>query len=165
MVNEAVPAPDPTYRFQCTIGGATVAFSSVSGLEIGVATIEYKDGLGNWFQMPGQASALNITLRRGAPGSVSGVWKQWADGVGYNEVDKRDLPITLTAESGDQPLVSWNVMDAFPVKVAADDRDGDGTYEFQPMKKALPEKVTFPNLGFPGENHLTNPALPEIIVR
>ncbi|MEU7145920.1 phage tail protein [Nocardia sp. NPDC046473] len=93
MADQAVPAPDATYRYRCTIGGETVAFNSASGLEMGVETIEYKDGLGNWFQMPGQASAVNITLRRGAPGSVSGVWKQWAEGVSYDNVDKRDLSI------------------------------------------------------------------------
>ncbi|MFD4357502.1 phage tail protein [Nocardia sp. NPDC058518] len=133
MTNAAVPAPVPTYRYRCTIGDESVAFNSVSGLELSVDAIEYKDGFGNWFQKPGERSELNITLRRGAPGSVSGVWKQWAEGVGNNDVDKRDLSIAFTTEDGSGWVVAWHVCDAVPTKVSVDDLDGDGTYEFEEL--------------------------------
>ena len=42
-----------------------MAFNSVSGLEMSAETIEYKDGTGGVFRMPGQANTLNISLKRG----------------------------------------------------------------------------------------------------
>lgn len=69
--NEMVSTyPIPTYRYRVHIrgadgGDAELLCNGVSGLELGVDTIEYKDGYGNWYQMPGQRQAINVTLKRG----------------------------------------------------------------------------------------------------
>ncbi|BAW08094.1 phage tail protein, partial [Nocardia seriolae] len=52
--------PVPTYRYTLDIDGdgkTDATFTGVSGLEPGVETIDYKDPLGNWVQMPGQQQA------------------------------------------------------------------------------------------------------------
>ncbi|KAG0311853.1 hypothetical protein BG000_006515, partial [Podila horticola] len=90
--------PIPTYRYMVTVDGDDMAFSSVSGLEMGFETIEYKDGTGNWFQMPGQRDQLNISR-------------------------KKDISISLTDESGSNLLVTWNIIDAFPTKLSAPNFD------------------------------------------
>lgn len=128
---DLVPAADPTYRYRCTVGGETIAFNSASGLELSVETIEYKDGAGNWFQMPGQSETTQVTLRRGEPGSVKGVWAEWTHGINSYTVEKQDISISLVDDSGTTPLVTWRLSDAFPTKVSASDRDSDGTHEFE----------------------------------
>ncbi|MFI5780313.1 phage tail protein [Nocardia sp. NPDC051570] len=122
-VNDAYPVP--TYRYTIDIDGdgkTDATFSGVSGLELGVDTIEYKDGMGNWFQMPGQRQAVNVTLRRGLL-PKDGPLYSWLMSVSSNAVDKRDCTISLTDESGGTPLVTWKVSDAFPVKLTAPNFD------------------------------------------
>ncbi|MFD6156529.1 phage tail protein [Nocardia sp. NPDC060256] len=119
-VNPNYPVPAYRYRvyFRGSDGESELLCSGVSGLELGVETIEYKDGLGNWFQMPGQSQAVNVTLQRGVL-RKDGPLYPWLMSVSENAVDKRDLTISLSDESGATPLVTWNISDAFPVKLTA----------------------------------------------
>ncbi|MFE3758708.1 phage tail protein [Nocardia tengchongensis] len=115
----------PTYRYTLDIDGdgkTDATFSGVSGLELGVETIEYKDGLGNWFQMPGQRQAINVTLKR-AVLPQDGPLYAWLMSVSLNTVEKRDCTISLTDESGETPLVTWSISDAFPIKLTAPNFD------------------------------------------
>ncbi|MGI4857604.1 MAG: phage tail protein [Janthinobacterium lividum] len=114
--------PVPTYRFKVSIGTDEMAFTAVSGLELAVDTIEYKDGAGGVYRMPGQRQALNITLRRGVVKGRSQLY-QWINGISLNQVDKKDISISLTNEAGNELLVTWNVSDAFPTKLSAPDFD------------------------------------------
>ncbi|MFI1585546.1 phage tail protein [Embleya sp. NPDC020630] len=126
--------PIPTHRFVLDIDGdgrTDGTFGSVSGLELGVETIEYKDGVGGWHQMPGQRSVLNITLRRGVIPKDSPLFA-WLYTVSENKVDKKDCRISLTDEAGSNKLVTWNITNAFPVKLTGHDLDGstgEGTIE------------------------------------
>jgi phage tail-like protein len=115
--------PIPTYRYRVTVGEDEMAFSGVSGLSIGVQTIEYKDGLGNWFQMPGQEEALTISLKRGIVVGQSQLY-DWINSISHNQVEKKDISISLTNDAGTQLLVTWNVVDAFPTKLSAPNFDG-----------------------------------------
>ncbi|BAW08240.1 phage tail protein [Nocardia seriolae] len=94
----------------------------MSGLELGVDTIEYKDEFGNRFQMPGQRQSVNLTLRRGLLPADSPLY-EWLNTVALNVVEKRDCTISLTDESGETPLVTWTVSDAFPVKLTVPNLD------------------------------------------
>ncbi|PJN30967.1 phage tail protein [Streptomyces sp. CB02959] len=118
--------PIPTYRFVLDIDGdgkTDGAFSSVSGLEVGIETIEYKDGTGQVVQMPGQRQALGITLRRGTIPKDSPLFA-WLYSVSENKVDKKDCTISLTDESGATKLVTWNITNAFPLKLSGQNLDG-----------------------------------------
>jgi len=119
--------PIPTYRYRVHIRGADgqdaeLLCSGVSGLELGVETVEYKDGFGNWFQMPGQRQAINVTLKRGVFRKDSGLY-DWFNSITLNTVDKKDITISLTDESGETPLVTWSVVNAFPTKLSAPNFD------------------------------------------
>ncbi|AIA00553.1 phage tail protein [Streptomyces noursei] len=118
--------PIPTYRFVLDIDGdgkTDGVFSSVSGLELGIDTIEYKDGTGQAVQPPGQRQPLSITLRRGTIPKDSPLFA-WLYSVSENKVDKKDCTITLADESGATNLVTWNITDAFPVKLSGQNLDG-----------------------------------------
>ncbi len=114
--------PIPTYRYRVTVGNEEMAFTAVSGLEVGYETITYKDGVGGIFYMPGQIMPVNVTLRRGLV-KGRGQLFEWISSVSLNQVEKKDISISLTNEAGSELLVTWNVLDAFPTKLTAPSLD------------------------------------------
>ncbi|MCA6222855.1 phage tail protein [Photorhabdus antumapuensis] len=114
----AVDYPIPTYRFVVSIGDEQIPFTSVSGLDISHDVIEYKDGIGNYYKMPGQRQSINITLRKGI---FSGDTKlfDWINSIQLNQVEKKDISISLTNEAGTEILMSWNVANAFPTSLTS----------------------------------------------
>jgi hypothetical protein len=56
--------PLPVYRYVCTVGGDTMHFSEVSGLDITYDPIMYADGIKVQY-MPGQRAATDISFKRG----------------------------------------------------------------------------------------------------
>ncbi|MDQ0430965.1 phage tail-like protein [Pantoea agglomerans] len=110
--------PIPTYRFIVTLGDDQVPFTSASGLDINFDTIEYRDGTGNFYKMPGQRQVSNITLSKGVfPGK--NVLYEWVNSIQLNQVEKKDIMISLTNEAGTEVLVSWNVSNAFPTSLTS----------------------------------------------
>ncbi len=114
--------PIPVYRFVVSFGEESIPFSEVSGLDIGVETITYKDGLGKK-HMPGQKTDVNITLKRGLVRQKSQFY-DWIASISLNLVDKKDITVSLTNEAGDTPLVTWKVLNAFPKKLTAPSVNG-----------------------------------------
>lgn len=97
--------PIPTYRYLVTVGDDEMAFNSVSGLELIVENIEYKDG-----------TTLNISLKRGIVVKQSQLY-DWFSSIQFNQIDKKDISISLTNETGSELLVTWNVANAFLTKL------------------------------------------------
>jgi len=114
--------PIPVYRFVVTLGDEAIAFSEVSGLDISYETITYKDGLGKK-HMPGQPSDVNISLKRGIVRKKSQFY-DWINSISLNLIDKKDITVSLTNETGDEPLVTWTVTNAFPKKLTAPSFNG-----------------------------------------
>ena len=104
--------PIPTYRFVVTVGDVAMAFSEVSGQSQTVQTIDYRDGTGHWCLMPGQRQPVNITLRRGMAKRRKEL-SDWFNSISFNTVDKKDILISLTDETGTELLITWNVSNAF----------------------------------------------------
>ena len=60
--------PSPSHRFQVEWGGTRLGFSEVTGLEISVEVIEYREGADKEYsprKLPGVTRYSNITLKRG----------------------------------------------------------------------------------------------------
>ncbi|MCW7762583.1 phage tail protein [Photorhabdus luminescens] len=114
----AVDYPIPTYRFVVSVGDEQIPFNSVSGLDISYDVIEYKDGTGNHYKMPGQRQLINITLRKGVfPGDTK--LFDWLNSIQLNQVEKKDVSISLTNEAGTEILMSWSVANAFPTSLTS----------------------------------------------
>ncbi|NRN28688.1 phage tail protein [Photorhabdus heterorhabditis] len=113
-----VDYPIPTYRFVVSIGDEQIPFTRVSGLYISHDVIEYKDSIGNYYKMPGQRQSINITLRKGV---FSGDTKlfDWINSIQLNQVEKKDISISLTNEAGTEILMSWSVTNAFPTSLTS----------------------------------------------
>ncbi|MCW7550372.1 phage tail protein [Photorhabdus sp. APURE] len=114
----AVEYPIPTYRFVVSIGDEQIPFNSVSGLDISHDVIEYKDGTGNYYKMPGQRQAINITLRKGVFAGDTKLF-DWLNSIQLNKVEKKDISISLTNEAGTEILMTWSVANAFPTSLTS----------------------------------------------
>lgn len=114
----AAEYPIPSYRFVVSLGDEKVPFKSVSGLDIKYDSIEYKDGTGNRYYMPGQLQKVSITMSKGVFAGKNTLY-DWISSISLNRVEKKDLMISLTNESGSELLVTWNVLNAFPTGLTA----------------------------------------------
>ena len=110
--------PLPVFHFQVNWGGTQIGFSEVSGLSIEVQAIEYRDGASPQYsvvKMPGIPKYSNITLKRGVV-AADNEFYTWLNTTKLNTVERRDLTISLLNEEHD-PVMTWKVNNAFPVKV------------------------------------------------
>ncbi len=118
--------PLPVYNYRVTIGTEAHGFSEVSGLTIQYEAITYKHGL-SWregpVQMPGMSGEIKVTLKRGLVRARSMMLK-WLENSRLHNVEKRDLTIDLCDEQG-IPVVSWKVINAFPLKLEAPSLSSD----------------------------------------
>ena len=118
----AAEYPIPSYRFIVAIDDDKIPFNSVSGLDIKYGMMEYKDGIGNYFKMPGQREAVTITLRKGVFQGPNALY-DWINTISLNKVVKKDIMVSLTDETGSNYLVTWNVADAFPTALSSPSLD------------------------------------------
>jgi phage tail-like protein len=121
----AEPAFPVAFHFTVKFTGGSpnvddVAFQEVSGLESGIDTEPLVEGGENRFvhQLPKPAKRGNIKLKRGITANGSGL-VQWCKSVMEGDftepIKPKSLDIMLLDENGD-PVASWNVGNAYPVK-------------------------------------------------
>lgn len=118
MANAAKQYPLPTFHFTVEWGGTRVGFSEVTGLTQENQAIEYRDGSFPEYssiKMPGLRKFSNITMKRGVVKGDNDFFK-WLSTVKMNTVERRNLVISLRNEEL-QPVMVWNISNAFPVKV------------------------------------------------
>jgi len=119
--------PLPKFHFQVEWGGAKIGFSEVSGLDVSVEAIEYRDGASPEYhkiKMPGLQSFANITMKRGVFKGDNDFYNWW-NTVALNTVERRDIIISLLDESHD-PVVVWKIKHAWPLKVQSTDLNSTG---------------------------------------
>ena len=118
--------PIPKFHFQVQWGGTRIGFSEVTGLTIENEVIEYREGSSpeyNKIKMPGLHKFGNITLKRGIFASDNDYFN-WLNTVKLNTIERRDLIISLLNENH-EPVVSYKVKQAWPVKLQAPDLKSD----------------------------------------
>lgn len=114
----AIHYPLPAFHFEVQWGEARIGFTEVSGLTVELQNIDYREESSLEYQvtkMPGIPQYSNITLKRGSF-KGNNEFFQWLNTVKLNNVERRDLTITLLNEEHD-PVASWKVKDAYPCKV------------------------------------------------
>ncbi len=123
----AATYPIPKFHFLVQWGGSRIGFSEVTGMDIQVEAIEYREGSSpdySKIKMPGLHKFSNITLKRGTfEGDTE--YYGWINTVNLNKVERRDVTISLLNENH-EPVITWRVQNAFPVKVQASDLKADG---------------------------------------
>lgn len=119
--------PLPKFHFQVQWGGERIGFTEVTGLDIQVEAIEYREGSSPEYskiKMPGMHKFSNITLKRGAMQGDSDFFK-WMNTISLTASERRDIIISLLNETH-EPVMTWKAKNAFPVKVQASDLKSDG---------------------------------------
>ena len=110
--------PLPVFHFTVQWAGNRIGFSEVSGLTQENQAIEYRDGSFPEYssiKMPGLRKFSNVTLKRGIVKADNDFFK-WLSTVKLNQVERRDVVISLLNENH-EPVMTWKVQNAFPVKV------------------------------------------------
>lgn len=122
--------PPVSFYYQVSFNGVgdktiDTRFQSVSGLSAEVQTETYKEGGENRFEhiLPVRSSYSNLTLKRGLV-KDSDLIKWFTDTFNSMQVQPVTLDILLLNEEGD-PLVSWNVVHAWPKKWSVSDFDAE----------------------------------------
>lgn len=111
--------PLSTNHFIVDWGGQRIGFTEVSGLSIEMEPISYRQGASPEYSnitMPGQIKHTNIVLKRGISLGDNDFY-DWFKTVKLNTIERRDITISLLNEEH-EPVVTWKVKNAFPVKVS-----------------------------------------------
>ncbi len=119
--------PLPKFHFQVQWGGVRIGFTEVTGLDMQVEAIEYREGSSPEYskiKMPGMHKFSNITLKRGTIQGDSDFYK-WINTINLTVSERRDIVISLLNETH-APVMTWKAKNAFPVKVQASDLKSDG---------------------------------------
>jgi phage tail-like protein len=119
--------PFAAFNFLVEIQGIAKAnFSEVSGLAVEIAAIEYREGGDaprTVRKLVGLAKYTNITLKRGFTSDLS-LWN-WVKGVLDGKAVRAGVTITLLNDQR-QPVVRWNVREAWPCKYEGPDLNAKG---------------------------------------
>ncbi len=110
--------PVSGFHFQVEWGGTRIGFTEVSGLTVELQTIDYREGSSLEYQvtkMSGIPQYSNITLKRGIY-RADNEFFQWLNTVKMNNIDRRELTISLLDEEHN-PVMVWKVKEAWPCKV------------------------------------------------
>jgi phage tail-like protein len=122
--------PPVSFYYQVSFNGIgdnaiDTRFQSVSGLSAEVKTETYKEGGENRFEhvLPVRSSYSDITLKRGLA-TDSKLIKWFTDTFDTMQVQPVTIDIMLLNEEG-EPLVSWNLVHAWPKKWSISDFDAE----------------------------------------
>ena len=119
--------PLPKFHFIVEWGGNKIGFTEVTGLDMQVEAIEYREGSSKQYskiKMPGLHKFSNITLKRGTFEGDTDYYK-WINSINLNTAERRDIVIKLLNEKH-EPVLTWRDVNAFPNKVQASDLKADG---------------------------------------
>ncbi|MCH5690613.1 phage tail protein [Niabella sp. W65] len=119
--------PLTKFHFQVEWGGTRIGFTEISGLDVSLDVIEYRDGASPEYskiKMPGMTKFSNITLKRGTFLNDNEFYA-WFNTVQMTKIERRDITISLLNENH-EPVMVWKVKNAFPVKVQSTDLKADG---------------------------------------
>ena len=122
--------PLPKFHFLVDWAGTNIGFTEVTGLTVETEAIEYRHGASPEFNKTKQAGMQkysNITLKRGTfekDNEFFTWWKQTKLFEAKEENYRRTITIKLLNESH-EPIVTWEVKNAWPVKVQSADLKAD----------------------------------------
>jgi len=123
--------PLPKFHFQVDGFGTRIGFTEVSGLDFETEVIEYREGSSKTYnktKQPGLTKYSNVTLKRGTfLGNFEyfEVWKKTAFYQEGKDKYRKDITIKLLDEEH-QPIISWTLLRAWPVKIQSTDLKADG---------------------------------------
>ncbi|MBU3660679.1 MAG: phage tail protein [Flavobacteriales bacterium] len=119
--------PLPKFHFSVNWLGTEIGFTEITGLDIEREVIEYRQGASpdySKIKMPGLKKFSNITMKRGTFRG-NNEYFNWFTAVQLETVGRANITISLLDEFH-QPVVVWNVQNAWPIKIQSGDLKADG---------------------------------------
>ncbi|WP_432666845.1 phage tail protein [Wukongibacter baidiensis] len=118
--------PIRNFRYKVSVGGAEAGFNEVTGFEVSIDTIEYREGDDPTtpYKLPGLTKYSNITLKHGVTDSMD--LYNWIKDCVEGKVERKVVTITALGEDG-SPLATWEIVEAWPVKYTAPDFNATGS--------------------------------------
>ncbi len=122
--------PPVGFHFKVEFNGIStkdsdIQFQSVSGLSVDIETEEFSEGGENRFKhkFPVRTKFPNLVLKRGMVTDSKLI--EWCrDAIESFQFEPLDLTVKLLNEAHD-PLVTWNVVHAYPVKWSVADLNAE----------------------------------------
>ena len=119
--------PLRNFRFRLEIGGIDQAgFSEVSGFDITVDPIEYREGTDPTHvrKLPGLTKYGNVTLKWGITDSME--LYEWHRDVVNGKIERQNVAIVLMDEAGKEGIGRWEIVEAWPSKYDPMDLNAKG---------------------------------------
>ncbi len=116
------------YHFSVEWGGSRIGFMEVSGLDIEIEAISFREGSSpedSFRKVPGLRKFSDITLKRGIVKGDNEFFA-WINTKQIGTIERRDVTISLLNENH-VPVVVWRVQNAFPVKYAGPVLESNGS--------------------------------------
>ncbi|MEF8845769.1 MAG: phage tail protein [Bacteroidales bacterium] len=139
--------PLPKFHFEVDWGeDRKIAFTEVSGLDVETELIEYREGSSKEYskiKMPGMIKYSNITLKRGTFKGDNDFFNWW-NAIKLNKAPRESITINLLNENH-EAIVTWEVKNAWPVKVQSTDLKADGNEVAVETMELAHEGLTIPN--------------------
>lgn len=119
--------PIAKFNFKVEIADSEIACQEVSGLDMETEAIEYRAGnskTASKVRMPGLLKYSNITLKKGVFKGDKALF-EWFKSLKSNTIERKSMVIKLCDETG-EPMVTWKVTNAFPLKFSGTDLKAEG---------------------------------------
>lgn len=126
MADNAYPLPG--FHFSVDLGGQIINCSEVSGLDIELDVIEYRDGNSQTFstqKMSGLRKSSDVTIKKGIFADDKDYY-EWFNAVAMNTPERKDVTISLLDEEH-SPVMTWKLINAWPKKIASPDMKSDSS--------------------------------------
>ena len=104
------------YHFSVQWGGTRIGFTEVSGLDIKIEAVTFREGSSpedRFRKIPGLLTYSDITLKREIVQGDNDFFN-WINTKKIGVIERRDIVISLLNEDHN-PVVVWKVNNAFPV--------------------------------------------------
>ncbi len=118
--------PIRNFRYKVSVGGVEAGFSEVTGFDVSIDVIEYREGDDPTtpFKLPGLSKYSNITLKNGITDSME--LYNWIKDCVEGKIERKVVTIMALGEDGGT-LATWEIVESWPVKYTGPDFNATGS--------------------------------------
>ncbi|TND02427.1 MAG: phage tail protein [Bacteroidetes bacterium] len=121
--------PLPSFHFTVDLGGTVINCSEISGLDIEVDVIEYRNGASpapyTKQKMSGLRKSSDVSVKKGIFASDKQFYT-WFNEVKMNTPSRKDVTISLLDEENN-PVMTWKLLNAWPKKITSPNLKSDSS--------------------------------------
>ena len=124
--NDAYPLP--SFQFSVDLGGTIINCSEVTGLDIELDVIEYRNGNSPAYstqKMSGLRKSSDVTIKKGIFKSDKQFY-EWFNAVSMNSPERKDVTISLLDQDS-AAVMTWKLNSAWPKKISSPDLKSDSS--------------------------------------